>query len=79
MWIPQQVNSGTDLSSYCTQLLRNLENRQSDGLSLTQTLPILNSVITHSPDCLTEGDEDTFSFGTKVEKSSDGYQEPYRF
>uniref|UniRef100_A0A674NM48 Adaptor related protein complex 5 subunit zeta 1 n=1 Tax=Takifugu rubripes TaxID=31033 RepID=A0A674NM48_TAKRU len=44
----------TDLSSYCTQLLRNLENRQSEGLSLTHTLPILNSVITHSPDCLTE-------------------------
>ncbi|TNM96695.1 hypothetical protein fugu_014851 [Takifugu bimaculatus] len=49
-----QVDSRTDLSSYCTQLLRNLENRQSEGLPLTHTLPILNSVITHSPDCLTE-------------------------
>lgn len=78
MRISQQVNSRTDLSSYCAQLLRNLENRQSEGLSLTHTLPILNSVITHSSDCLTEGDKDTFHIGTKVEKSSDGYQQPYR-
>lgn len=75
MWIPQQVDSRTDLSSYCSQLLRNLENRQSEGLSLPHTLPILNSVITHSPDCLTEGDKYTFHIGTKVEKLSDGYQQ----
>lgn len=67
---PPQVCSRTDLSSYCAQLLRNLDNRQSDGPCqlLTHTLPILNSVITHSPDCLTEGDKDTFHIGIKVEK-----------
>uniref|UniRef100_A0A8D3E152 Adaptor related protein complex 5 subunit zeta 1 n=1 Tax=Scophthalmus maximus TaxID=52904 RepID=A0A8D3E152_SCOMX len=45
-----------DLSSLCAQLLRSLESRQSDGPthSLMQTLPILNTIITHSPECLTE-------------------------
>ncbi|CAF95532.1 unnamed protein product, partial [Tetraodon nigroviridis] len=51
-----QVRSKTDLSSYCAQLLRNLDTRQSESPCplLTHTLPILNSVITHSPDCLTQ-------------------------
>uniref|UniRef100_A0A8C2ZC38 Adaptor related protein complex 5 subunit zeta 1 n=1 Tax=Cyclopterus lumpus TaxID=8103 RepID=A0A8C2ZC38_CYCLU len=45
-----------DLSSLCAQLLRSLESRQSEGPanSLTHTLPILNTILTHSPDCLTE-------------------------
>ncbi|XP_037648471.1 AP-5 complex subunit zeta-1 isoform X3 [Sebastes umbrosus] len=51
-----QAASRADLSSICAQLLRSLESRQSEGptSSLTQTLPILNTVLTHSPDCLTE-------------------------
>uniref|UniRef100_G3NYY4 Adaptor related protein complex 5 subunit zeta 1 n=1 Tax=Gasterosteus aculeatus aculeatus TaxID=481459 RepID=G3NYY4_GASAC len=51
-----QAGSRADLSSLCAQLLRSLESRQSDGpaASLTHTLPILNTVLTHSPDCLTE-------------------------
>lgn len=57
---PPQVGSRSDLSSYCAQLLRNLDNRQSESPChlLTHTLPILNSVITHSPNSLTEGDKD---------------------
>uniref|UniRef100_A0A8D3CEK1 Adaptor related protein complex 5 subunit zeta 1 n=1 Tax=Scophthalmus maximus TaxID=52904 RepID=A0A8D3CEK1_SCOMX len=51
-----QAGSRADLSSLCAQLLRSLESRQSDGPthSLMQTLPILNTIITHSPECLTE-------------------------
>ncbi|XP_074511476.1 AP-5 complex subunit zeta-1 isoform X3 [Sebastes fasciatus] len=51
-----QAASRADLSSICAQLLRSLESRQSEGptSSLIQTLPILNTVLTHSPDCLTE-------------------------
>uniref|UniRef100_A0A4W6D7F2 Adaptor related protein complex 5 subunit zeta 1 n=1 Tax=Lates calcarifer TaxID=8187 RepID=A0A4W6D7F2_LATCA len=45
-----------DLSSLCAQLLRGLESRQSEGPahSLAHTLPILNTILTHSPECLTE-------------------------
>ncbi|XP_054463765.1 AP-5 complex subunit zeta-1 isoform X2 [Anoplopoma fimbria] len=51
-----QVGSMADLSSLCAQLLRSLESRQSEGSanSLTHTLPILNTILTHSPECLTE-------------------------
>uniref|UniRef100_A0A669CJH9 Adaptor related protein complex 5 subunit zeta 1 n=1 Tax=Oreochromis niloticus TaxID=8128 RepID=A0A669CJH9_ORENI len=50
-----------DLSSLCTQLLRNLESRPSEGPthSLMHTLPVLNSVLTHSPECLSEGNQMT--------------------
>ncbi|XP_071330354.1 AP-5 complex subunit zeta-1 isoform X1 [Trachinotus anak] len=51
-----QAGSRADLSSLCTQLLRSLESRQSEGPahSLTHTLPIVNTILTHSPQCLTE-------------------------
>ncbi|XP_058509817.1 AP-5 complex subunit zeta-1 isoform X1 [Solea solea] len=51
-----QAGSRADLSSLCTQLIRSLENRQSDppNHSLTHTLPIVNAILTHSPECLTE-------------------------
>ncbi|KAG8007169.1 AP-5 complex subunit zeta-1, partial [Nibea albiflora] len=51
-----QARSTDDLSSLCAQLLRSLESRQSDGSahSLTHALPVLNTVLTHSPECLTE-------------------------
>ncbi|XP_070778742.1 AP-5 complex subunit zeta-1 isoform X2 [Enoplosus armatus] len=51
-----QAVSRADLSSLCAQLLRNLESRQSEGQapSLTHTLPIINTILTHSPECLTE-------------------------
>ncbi|XP_076608780.1 AP-5 complex subunit zeta-1 isoform X2 [Chaetodon auriga] len=51
-----QARSRADLSSLCAQLLRGLESRQSDGPahSLTHTLPVLNTILTHSPECLTE-------------------------
>ncbi|KAM9345581.1 AP-5 complex subunit zeta-1 [Symphorus nematophorus] len=51
-----QAGSRADLSSLCAQLLRSLESRQSEGPahSLTHTLPILNTILTHSPECLTE-------------------------
>nr|XP_020506979.1 AP-5 complex subunit zeta-1 isoform X1 [Labrus bergylta] len=51
-----QAQSRADLSSLCAQLLRGLEGRQSEGSahSLTHTLPILNSILTHSPESLTE-------------------------
>lgn len=64
-----QVGSSSELSSYCAQLLRNLDNRQSEGPRhlLTHTLPILNSVLTHSPGSLTEGDGATFAVGINVE------------
>lgn len=54
---PQQAESRADLSSVCAKLLLSLESRQSEGPahSLTHTLPLLNNVITYSPDCLTEG------------------------
>lgn len=76
MQTPPQVGSRSDLSSYCAQLLRNLDNRQSESPCplLTHTLPILNSVITHSPDSLTEGDRDTFHIGIKT---AEGDQQPY--
>ncbi|XP_042360654.1 AP-5 complex subunit zeta-1 isoform X2 [Plectropomus leopardus] len=51
-----QAGSRADLSSLCAQLLRTLESRQSEGPAhwLTHTLPILNTILTHSPECLTE-------------------------
>ncbi|KAL7379479.1 hypothetical protein ABVT39_027923 [Epinephelus coioides] len=51
-----QAGSRADLSSLCAQLLRSLESRQSEGPPhlLTHTLPILNTILTHSPKCLTE-------------------------
>uniref|UniRef100_A0A8D0CW30 Adaptor related protein complex 5 subunit zeta 1 n=1 Tax=Sander lucioperca TaxID=283035 RepID=A0A8D0CW30_SANLU len=47
---------GADLSSLCAQLLRSLESRQSEvpAHSLTHTLPILNTILTLSPECLTD-------------------------
>ncbi|XP_031734117.1 AP-5 complex subunit zeta-1 isoform X1 [Anarrhichthys ocellatus] len=50
-----QAGSRADVSSLCVHLLRSLDSRQSEGPanSLTHTLPILNSVLTHSPECLT--------------------------
>ncbi|XP_036943677.1 AP-5 complex subunit zeta-1 isoform X1 [Acanthopagrus latus] len=51
-----QAGSRADLSSLCAQLLRSLESRQSEGPAhcLTHTLPILNTVLTHSPESLTD-------------------------
>ncbi|XP_070704688.1 AP-5 complex subunit zeta-1 isoform X2 [Pempheris klunzingeri] len=51
-----QAGSRADLSSLCAQLLRSLESRQSEppAHSLTHTLPILNTILAHSPECLTE-------------------------
>uniref|UniRef100_A0A7N6BI41 Adaptor related protein complex 5 subunit zeta 1 n=1 Tax=Anabas testudineus TaxID=64144 RepID=A0A7N6BI41_ANATE len=45
-----------ELSSLCTQFLRSLESRQSEGPahSFTHILPIINTMLTHSPECLTE-------------------------
>ncbi|CAJ1075878.1 AP-5 complex subunit zeta-1 isoform X2 [Xyrichtys novacula] len=51
-----QAGSRADLSSLCAQLLRGLDGRQLEGSahSLTHTLPILNTILTHSPESLTE-------------------------
>ncbi|XP_061892601.1 AP-5 complex subunit zeta-1 isoform X1 [Entelurus aequoreus] len=51
-----QAGSQDNLSSLCALLLRSLENRPSDGPnhSATRTLPIVNTILTHSPQCLTE-------------------------
>ncbi|XP_054615480.1 AP-5 complex subunit zeta-1 isoform X2 [Dunckerocampus dactyliophorus] len=51
-----QAGSRDDLSSLCAQFLRGLENRPSEAPnhSLTHTLPIVNTILSHSPDCLTE-------------------------
>ncbi|XP_059204477.1 AP-5 complex subunit zeta-1 isoform X2 [Centropristis striata] len=51
-----QAGSRADLSSLCAQLLRSLESRQSESpaQSSKHTLPILNTILTHSPECLTE-------------------------
>ncbi|KAM3597308.1 uncharacterized protein V6R79_002871 [Siganus canaliculatus] len=51
-----QAGSRADLSSLCALLLHGLESRQSEGTahSVTHTLPILNTILTHSPECLTE-------------------------
>lgn len=64
---PQQAASRADLSSLCALLLRTLESRQLEALghSLTHILPVLNSVLTHSPECLTEG-SNKFSSTAKV-------------
>ncbi|XP_033826623.1 AP-5 complex subunit zeta-1 isoform X1 [Periophthalmus magnuspinnatus] len=46
----------TVLTLFCAQLVRSLESRHSEALSHSQTytLPILNSILTHRPECLTE-------------------------
>ncbi|XP_077413152.1 AP-5 complex subunit zeta-1 isoform X2 [Vanacampus margaritifer] len=51
-----QAQSRDDLSALCTQLLRSLENRPSEGPAdlLALTLPIVNTILTHSPESLTE-------------------------
>ncbi|XP_069557493.1 AP-5 complex subunit zeta-1 isoform X1 [Brachyistius frenatus] len=51
-----QAGSRDDLSSLCAQLLRSLESRASEAPahSLMHTLPVLNTVLTHSPECLTD-------------------------
>ncbi|XP_068574442.1 AP-5 complex subunit zeta-1 isoform X2 [Cebidichthys violaceus] len=51
-----QAGSRADVSSLCAHLLCSLDSRQSEGQanSLAHTLPILNTVLTHSPECLTE-------------------------
>lgn len=45
-----QASSMTVLTSLCAQLVRGLESRQSE----THTLPVLNTILTHNPECLTE-------------------------
>ncbi|XP_077474720.1 AP-5 complex subunit zeta-1 isoform X2 [Stigmatopora argus] len=51
-----QAESRDDLSAFCGQLLRSLENRSSEGptYSFAHTLPIVNTILTHSPQSLTE-------------------------
>uniref|UniRef100_A0A1A7WP96 Adaptor-related protein complex 5, zeta 1 subunit n=2 Tax=Iconisemion striatum TaxID=60296 RepID=A0A1A7WP96_9TELE len=51
-----QAGSRADLSNLCTQLIRGLESRPSEGpnQSLMFTLPVLNTMFTLSPECLTE-------------------------
>uniref|UniRef100_A0A3Q2UAJ3 Adaptor related protein complex 5 subunit zeta 1 n=1 Tax=Fundulus heteroclitus TaxID=8078 RepID=A0A3Q2UAJ3_FUNHE len=51
-----QAGSRADLSDLCAQLIRGLEVRPSEGpsRSLMFTLPVLRSVLSLSPDCLTE-------------------------
>lgn len=51
-----QTGSRSDLSSFCAQLLRSLDSRSSEGPphSVLHTLPILNTILSHSPECLTE-------------------------
>ncbi|CAB1452321.1 unnamed protein product [Pleuronectes platessa] len=51
-----QAGSRADLSSLCAQLLRSLDSRQPEGPthSLTHTLPVLNAVLTHSPESLND-------------------------
>ncbi|XP_026218134.1 AP-5 complex subunit zeta-1 isoform X2 [Anabas testudineus] len=51
-----RAGSRAELSSLCTQFLRSLESRQSEGPahSFTHILPIINTMLTHSPECLTE-------------------------
>ncbi|XP_061702022.1 AP-5 complex subunit zeta-1 isoform X2 [Syngnathoides biaculeatus] len=51
-----QAASRDDLSALCTQLLRSLECRSSEGSihSLSHTLPVVNTILTYSPESLTE-------------------------
>ncbi|XP_051905946.1 AP-5 complex subunit zeta-1 isoform X3 [Hippocampus zosterae] len=51
-----QAESRDDLSALCTQLLRNLDNRPSEGPThlLLHTLPVVNNILTYSPKSLTE-------------------------
>ncbi|RVE69236.1 hypothetical protein OJAV_G00075670 [Oryzias javanicus] len=50
-----QAGSKDDLSDLCAQIIRSLEIRPSDGPtpSLMHTLPFVNSILTHCPECLT--------------------------
>ncbi|XP_024127746.1 AP-5 complex subunit zeta-1 isoform X2 [Oryzias melastigma] len=50
-----QAGSKDDLSDLCAQLIRSLEIRPPDGPapSLMHTLPFVNSILTHCPECLT--------------------------
>uniref|UniRef100_A0A3P9JPE8 Adaptor related protein complex 5 subunit zeta 1 n=1 Tax=Oryzias latipes TaxID=8090 RepID=A0A3P9JPE8_ORYLA len=50
-----QAGSKDDLPDLCAQLIRSLEIRPSDGPvpSLMHTLPLVNSILTHCPECLT--------------------------
>ncbi|KAM9392585.1 AP-5 complex subunit zeta-1 isoform 2-T2 [Pholidichthys leucotaenia] len=51
-----QAVTRTDLSFFCAQLLRCLEGRPSESPahSLLYILPVLNTILTHNPKCLTE-------------------------
>ncbi|XP_041863698.1 AP-5 complex subunit zeta-1 isoform X2 [Melanotaenia boesemani] len=51
-----QAGSKSDLSNLCAQIIRSLESRPSEGPahSLAHTLPVLNTILSHSPECLTE-------------------------
>ncbi|XP_074534823.1 AP-5 complex subunit zeta-1 isoform X2 [Halichoeres trimaculatus] len=51
-----QARSRADLSSLCTQLIHGLEVRQAEGSahSLSHTLPVINTILTHSPESLSE-------------------------
>ncbi|KAM9745659.1 AP-5 complex subunit zeta-1 isoform 2-T2 [Menidia menidia] len=47
-----QAGTKADLSNLCAQLIRSLESRPCHGLM--HILPVLNAILSHSPDCLTE-------------------------
>ncbi|CAL1588810.1 unnamed protein product [Knipowitschia caucasica] len=51
-----QASSTTPLSTLCSQLVRSLDSRHSEthSHSQTHTLPILNAILTHRPECLSE-------------------------
>ncbi|KAM4716735.1 AP-5 complex subunit zeta-1 isoform 2-T2 [Anableps anableps] len=51
-----QAGSRAELSNLCAQLVHGLEGRPADGpaRSLMFTLPVLKSILTLSPECLTE-------------------------
>ncbi|XP_034046756.1 AP-5 complex subunit zeta-1 isoform X2 [Thalassophryne amazonica] len=51
-----QAGSKADVSTLCAQLLGSLDVRPSEGpaYSLTHILPIISSILTHTPECLTE-------------------------
>ncbi|KAM9780524.1 LOW QUALITY PROTEIN: AP-5 complex subunit zeta-1 [Neosynchiropus ocellatus] len=51
-----QAATPADLSSLCAQLLGRLDGRSADSQAptVTHTLPVLNTVLTHSPESLTE-------------------------
>ncbi|KAK7939429.1 hypothetical protein WMY93_002755 [Mugilogobius chulae] len=51
-----QARSTTTLTPFCAQLVRTLDSRHSEALSHSQahTLPVLNTILTHRPECLAE-------------------------